>query len=541
MNKNSDSQKRILLATLIAFAFFIAYDFLYVQPKMQQEEEARKAAETKTEQQVQNTQNAAPTDAAPTMKQNTAPTTASSPAPATKKVSQNDIVSTITTKNIIFEIDSLGRIAQATLLKSQYIDEKGKHIQLFNAGQLRALEVRFSDGALNELAFKNRVSVSSAKIDAADTIQKLTITQKLGENTLTKLLTFYPDGHYDLDVKTAKKTDFYITPGYRPDVLADMYSNQGALFALNDGTTSMIVDGDLDKTESVTGVTIASSFDRYYTTLFYNFKNSMALSIMPDNDDNPQLFVFGSGELKVHGFMGPKDYEELNALNPHLTEAIEYGWATFLAKPMFLALMYIHDIVGNWGWSIVIITILIKIILFPLSYKGMMGMQKLKDLAPKIKEIQEKYKGDQQKMSAHMMELYKKHGANPMGGCLPILLQIPVFFAIYRVLLNAIELKGAPWILWITDLAEMDPYFILPIAMGATMFVHQLITPTTIQDEMQKKMFQLLPIVFTFFFLWFPAGLTLYWFVNNLVSIAQQYYMNKMFEKQKALKKEAHK
>jgi YidC/Oxa1 family membrane protein insertase len=139
-----------------------------------------------------------------------------------------------------------------------------------------------------------------------------------------------------------------------------------------------------------------------------------------------------------------------------------------------------------------------------------------------------------------MMELYKKEGANPMGGCLPILLQIPVFFAIYRVLLNATELQGAEWMLWIQNLAEMDPYFILPILMGVSMYVQQRITPTQIQDEMQKKIFQWLPVIFTFFFLWFPAGLTLYWFVNNLFTIAQQYYVNTKFEKAKLARHEEH-
>jgi len=138
------------------------------------------------------------------------------------------------------------------------------------------------------------------------------------------------------------------------------------------------------------------------------------------------------------------------------------------------------------------------------------------------------------------MEFYKKEGVNPMGGCLPIVLQIPVFFSIYRVLLNSIELKGAEWALWITDLAEMDPYFVLPILMGITMYVQQLITPNQMQDELQKKLFQFLPVIFTFFFLWFPAGLTLYWFINNLFTIAQQYYVNTLFAKAKVARHEDH-
>ena len=140
----------------------------------------------------------------------------------------------------------------------------------------------------------------------------------------------------------------------------------------------------------------------------------------------------------------------------------------------------------------------------------------------------------------HMMELYKKEGANPMGGCLPIILQIPVFFAIYRVLLNSIELKGAEWMLWIDDLGAMDPYFVLPILMGATMYFQQKITPNTMADPMQQKMFQLLPVVFTFFFLWFPAGLTLYWFVNNLFTIGQQYYVNTIFKNARIERHEKH-
>jgi YidC/Oxa1 family membrane protein insertase len=161
----------------------------------------------------------------------------------------------------------------------------------------------------------------------------------------------------------------------------------------------------------------------------------------------------------------------------------------------------------------------------------MVSMNKLKELAPKLTELKEKYKGDAQKLNIHMMELYKKDGANPMGGCLPMLLQIPIFFAIYRVLLNSIELKGAAWILWIHDLSLMDQYYVLPILMGGSMFVQQLITPQNFTDPLQAKIFKYLPVVFTFFFLAFPAGLTLYWFVNNLLSIIQQYTVNYMMAK----------
>jgi len=219
-------------------------------------------------------------------------------------------------------------------------------------------------------------------------------------------------------------------------------------------------------------------------------------------------------------------------------DIVEYGWFTFIARPVFLLLSFLHSILGNWGWAIIATTLIIRIILFPLTYKGMVSMTKMKELSPKIKELQRKYKGDPQKLNAHTMELYKKHGANPLGGCLPMILQIPVFFALYRVLQNSAELQSAPWILWIHDLSTKDPYYILPILMGATMFWQQHISPNSIQDPTQAKIMKYLPVIFTFFFMTFPAGLTLYWFVNNLFSIVQQYYVNSLFEKKKSSNKE---
>ena len=171
----------------------------------------------------------------------------------------------------------------------------------------------------------------------------------------------------------------------------------------------------------------------------------------------------------------------------------------------------------------------------------MMSMQKLKDLAPKMKEVKEKYKGDPAKMNAQMMEMYKKHGANPMGGCLPLLLQIPVFFALYRVLLNAVELEGAPWILWIENLAQMDPYYVLPVLMGASMWFQQRITPSNFTDPLQEKIFKWFPVIMTVFFIYFPSGLVLYWLVNNLFTIGQQYFINHMYAKHKAAAVLAHK
>ncbi|HHO65521.1 MAG TPA: membrane protein insertase YidC, partial [Epsilonproteobacteria bacterium] len=237
------------------------------------------------------------------------------------------------------------------------------------------------------------------------------------------------------------------------------------------------------------------------------------------------------------GYIGPKEYHTLASINPELTDAIEFGWFTFLSKPFFKVLLWINGLIGNWGWAIILFTLLVKLVLFPLSYKGMMSMQKLKDLAPKMKELREKYKEDPAKLNMKMMEMYKKHGANPMGGCLPMLLQIPVFFALYRVLLNADELQGAVWIPgWIENLAAADPYYILPVLMGVSMWFQQKITPNNFTDPMQEKIFQFFPVIMALMFIImpFPSGLVLYWVVNNIFTIGQQYVINKAYQNQKA-------
>lgn len=537
-NKNKEqTQKRILIATVLSFAFFIAYDFLYLQPKQELVNQANAQNAMSVE---QKTNTSSSSNSAPVATTNTISNSKNAASNAPVVASNVNIIATINTLKNTIEIDNLGRIHQVSLKEKQYITEDGERIKLFNPNQLKPLEVRFANEQINKEAFNTNVTASSSVVNASETPTRIILTQKLTNTTLTKVLTFYPDGHYDITASTTNNASFFITPGFRPDVLVDMYADHGALMSLNDGTLNIIEDEDMDKSVEIEGVTVASAFDRYYATVLYNYDTSMNISVMKDSDDSPQIFIHAKENIELSGYVGPKEYRTLHALDERLTSVVEYGWFTFIAKPMFAMLQFIHDYVGNWGWTIVIVTILIKLVLFPLSHKGMVSMNRLKELAPKVKSIQEKYKDDKQKASMHMMELYKKEGANPMGGCLPIILQIPVFFAIYRVLLNAIELKGAEWILWIDDLGVMDPYFILPILMGATMYFQQKITPNTMADPMQQKMFQLLPVVFTFFFLWFPAGLTLYWFINNLFTIGQQYYVNVIFKNARVERHEKH-
>lgn len=228
-------------------------------------------------------------------------------------------------------------------------------------------------------------------------------------------------------------------------------------------------------------------------------------------------------------FVGPKIQEYLEAVAPHLELTVDFGWLWFIANPLFWLLDNIHDVLGNWGWSIVVLTLVVKLILFPLSAKAYKSMAKMRKLGPEMQRLKEQYGSDRQKMSQEMMKFYQKEKINPLGGCLPILIQMPVFIALYWMLLESVELRHAPFMFWIDDLSVKDPYFVLPILMGASMFVQQLLNPTP-PDPMQAKIMKMLPVIFTFFFLWFPAGLVIYWVVNNIVSILQQWIITRKIE-----------
>ncbi len=245
----------------------------------------------------------------------------------------------------------------------------------------------------------------------------------------------------------------------------------------------------------------------------------------------PALNIPAGGKAEVGAtlYAGPKDQDNLGKLSPGLELTVDYGFLWFIAQPIFWLLEHIHSIFGNWGWSIIALTIIIKLAFFPLSAASYKSMARMRAVAPKMQALKEQYGDDRQKMSQGMMELYKKEKINPLGGCLPILVQMPVFLALYWVLLESVEMRQAPWLGWIVDLSIKDPYFILPLIMGATMFIQQQLNPTP-PDPMQAKVLKLMPVIFTFFFLWFPAGLVLYWVVNNILSIAQQWYITRQIE-----------
>ena len=233
---------------------------------------------------------------------------------------------------------------------------------------------------------------------------------------------------------------------------------------------------------------------------------------------------------KARLFVGPQVENVLETIAPGLELLKDYGYLTVIAKPIFWLLQQIHNYVGNWGWSIVLLTILIKLVFFPLSAASYKSMARMKEVQPRLLKMKDQYKGEPQKLNQAMMEMYRKEKINPLGGCLPVVIQIPVFISLYWVLLSSVEMRNAPWIGWIHDLSVPDPYYILPIIMAISMYVQTKLNPTP-PDPVQAKVMMYMPLVFSIMFFFFPAGLVLYWVTNNLLSIAQQWQINQMYSK----------
>ncbi len=241
-----------------------------------------------------------------------------------------------------------------------------------------------------------------------------------------------------------------------------------------------------------------------------------------------------TARVSVPLYVGPQEQDTLKSLAAGLDLVVDYGIFTVIAAPLFWLLKWLHSLLGNWGWAIIAMTIIIKSAFYPLNHASARSMAKMKVVAPKMKALQEQYANDKQQLQMKMMELYKTEKINPLGGCLPIVVQIPVFIALYWVLLAAVELRHAPWIGWIHDLSAPDPYFVLPVVYAITAFLQVKLSPTPIQDPVQAKVMQIMPIAFSVLFLFFPSGLVLYWLINNSLQIFQQWHMNRVLEREAA-------
>jgi|APLak6261703504_1056268.scaffolds.fasta_scaffold00961_2 YidC/Oxa1 family membrane protein insertase len=377
--------------------------------------------------------------------------------------------------------------------------------------------------------------------------------------TVDKVYTFHRD-RYDIDVSYEIKngTAAAITPTVYYQIVHDSESNQGSALMPTFTGGSYYTEGTKfkklafkDMEEEPLNISAKDGWvgllQHYFVSAwipkdglerkFYTDKLSSNIYRIGSKSTLSTIEPGASLTVPARLFSGPQTKRDLHATAPGLEFTVDYGWLTIIAAPLFWLLDKIHSVVQNWGVAIILLTILIKAAFFKLSASGYRSMAQMRELAPRLQSMKEKFGDDRQKMQMAMMDLYKKEKINPMGGCFPILIQVPVFIALYWVLLGSVELRHAPFFGWIKDLSAIDPYYILPLLMGATMLIQTRLNPKP-TDPMQAKIMTWMPVIFSVFFFFFPAGLVLYWLVNNVLSIAQQWYVNKMIHAETLLKKQ---
>jgi len=381
-----------------------------------------------------------------------------------------------------------------------------------------------------------------------------------GGRRVEKTLTVTPDTYLSslaVNAQTPTNTEFFLTMGPGLEARADtsrvgIYLMSGALF-FDQGGVEQIADADIEAREVRRGNVVWGGLQSHYfaALLVPEGPAVVYLEAHPEPAEADASDRAGSGteapggnpgtraligwQVPAGGFemplyMGPKSYRILQSAGYGLERAVDYGRFRLLARPVAVSLEWLYGFVGNYGVAIILATLGVRILFFPLSQSSMKSMRRMQQLQPQMNAIRNRYKGDKdmekrQQMNSEVMQLYKDHGVSPLGGCVPMLLQMPVLFGFYAAISVSIEIRQAPFALWIQDLSKMDPYYVLPLLMGAAMFGQQRMSPGT-GDPMQQRIFRLMPIMFTFFFLSFPSGLVLYWLLNTVQGIAQQYYVN---------------
>jgi YidC/Oxa1 family membrane protein insertase len=492
----------------------------------------------------------------PSSQQSAAPAAPASSVPATAPVEKAATIRVVTDV-LDLEISTRGgELQRADLLKYPKVKGQPDPVRLFNTDKLFVARsgLRLADqqpepthqALFNAQAQEYRLKPGETKLDVP-----LTWTDGNGV-TVTKTYTFEPGSYrialrYDVDNQSAKevKAASYVqlVRHYehveRSYFNVETYSYRGPLIYDGNGARKLEVEDDDDKQyrSTVTAGWIAAIQHHFVAAAVPPAAASYHYELNVDAENDFILSYIGPAASVASGaahtfnellFVGPKIQEQLKATSPELDLVADYGILAILSRPLFLLLEWVHDFVGNWGLTIIIVTFLIKLAFYKLTAASGRSMAKMRNLSPRIKAIQERYKDDREQLGRQMMEIYKREKINPLAGCLPILIQIPVFLAFYWVLLESVEMRQAPFFGWITDLSARDPYFILPVIMGAAMFLQFKLQPMPSTDPMQAKIFAFMPVIMAGTMVMFPSGLVLYWLTNTLLSIAQQWRINKL-------------
>ncbi len=552
-----DNQRLILLLVFI-FSLFMLWDGWQrqIQP----------TAVATTAQSVQQTaplvQGAAPTPSTPLSAASTPPS--SVPAPEQATISEVGTKTLVKTDLYLAEISSVGGdLVRLELTQHKATEDKTKHFVLMEISKDRTYVAQsglIGEGLPNhKTEFRLAPGARELKPDSDKLEIRLEAPEANGLK-VAKIYTFHR-GSYQIDVgyeivnqrqtPLAAHAYYQLTrDGRVPEAsMTNIATFTGPAIYTDEGKFQKVDFVDVDKGKAKF---VQKAKDGWLAMVQHYFVAGWT----PQGNDEREFFIrkvadnlFSAGiimpvamvaagqtsRIGMPLYAGPQEQAKLEKVAPGFDLVVDYGWLTVIASPIYWLLELIHRFVGNWGWSIILLTVLIKALFFPLSAASYRSMAKMKVVTPKLMKIKEQFASDRNRMNQEMMELYRKEKINPLGGCLPIMVQIPVFIALYWVLLGSVEMRHAPWMLWIQDLSAMDPYYVLPIIMGVSMVIQTKLNPTP-PDPIQAKVMMAMPIVFTFMFLWFPSGLVLYWITNNVLSIAQQWQITRLIEggKQKA-------
>jgi YidC/Oxa1 family membrane protein insertase len=507
-------EKRALLAIVLSLVILIGYQSLFVRPpeKRPPAEVAEPARPTAPEQEVEPA----------------APPPGPVKAPAKPPVIVKEEVIHVETDLYRAGFSTRGGTVKYWELKKYAKDDGTPVTLLAEEGIYRALGLGWkTDYSLSEAEFT--VRGGDLRLNENRPTGNLVFEYRAPDYSVRRTYTFHHNSYkFDLRDEVSGLSEYDITLGADFGIFdrTGRYAHVGPTL-LKETDRVEIKANKLKETRLYSGaIKWIAIEDKYF------FSAISPVSQMDDArvwkyQDSAAISLKGrQGTNEVAVYAGPKELDRLKTLGLGLEHVVDFGFFSVIARPIFWLLKQCYRLVGNYGWAIVILTIIVRVPFIPIVNKGQKSMKRLQELQPRMQEIREKHKKDPKKMQEEMMGLYKKHKVNPMGGCLPMLLQIPVFFALYKVLLIAIELRNTPFIFWIQDLSQKDPYYVLPLVMGATMFLQQKMTPSA-GDPKQQKMMMFMPVIFTFLFLNFASGLVLYWLVNNLLSIGQQIYVNK--------------
>ncbi|MFP4081962.1 MAG: membrane protein insertase YidC [Candidatus Aminicenantes bacterium] len=539
-------EKRILLAIVLSFLVLVLYQAIFVKKPQPQETppEIPSPAETRPKKEV--SPQPPPPEPSP---ETELPAEKKMEKPLSEESEQHILIETSLYQAVW---NNKGAVLENWRLK-KHKDDEGENLELVSR---RSQEIdrypfclKTEDSAFDRTINNALYQFSDRKLELWDGQKgELRFQYADGEGTRVEKVFIFQDGKYTFDVKinvwkNNQRIDHQLLwgPSLRnptPEEKERRFGADSGVAVLAGSKIYRQKEIKYKPEESVFHfVTWAAYEDNYFTALFLtSTQKSTAFFLKEESEQAPSFFLALTHPQKA--FLGPKDYDALEEFAPKAKDLIKFGFFGWIAQILLKAIKFVHSFIPNWGFSIIILTLIIKILFFPLTYSSTRSMAKMQELQPKIKALRAKYKkakkdiAQRRKMNEEMMKLYKEHGINPAGGCLPMLIQIPIFWGFFRLLVVSIEFRHSPFILWINDLSLKDPYYVTPILMGISQYISQKLTPTS-ADPTQQKMMLIMPVIMVIFFMNFQSGLVLYWLTNNILQIGQQVIMNRLMKKKK--------